>query len=200
MIILIGSTRAAKVEGVREALAAIASVDPRFASVSLHPHDLTAVAPRMPMSVDAIVDGAERRARALLAAEARRDPPALAVGLEGGLARLPGGGERWTLQTWAAVSDGARWGVGAGPALLLPAAVVERVVGGEELGDVVDAMAGVPVRGSRGAWGLLTCDLIGRREAFRLATVAAFAPFYHPAAWATPAASPEPGTPPARIL
>jgi non-canonical (house-cleaning) NTP pyrophosphatase len=92
--------------------------------------------------------------------------------------RLPGGDD-WALQTWAAVSDGARWGYGAGPAIVLPRAVSKLVVAGEELGDVIDRMAGDAVRGTRGAWGILTRDLIGRREAFRLAVIAAFAPFYN---------------------
>ena len=50
---------------------------------------------------------------------------------------------------------------------------------GRELGDVIDEMAGEPVRGTRGAWGLLTRDLIGRRDAFTVATLAALAPFYN---------------------
>ncbi|MGH9175458.1 MAG: DUF84 family protein, partial [Vicinamibacterales bacterium] len=103
--------------------------------------------------------------------------------LEGGMERMTADEERWTLQTWAVVTDGKRWGYGAGPALALPVAVAARVVEGEELGDVIDRIAGAPVRGTRGAWGLLTRDLIGRRDAFRLATMAAFAPFYNENDW-----------------
>jgi non-canonical (house-cleaning) NTP pyrophosphatase len=48
-------------------------------------------------------------------------------------------------------------------------------------------MAGEPVRGTRGAWGLLTRDLIGRRDAFTVATLAALAPFYNPGAYGSSA-------------
>lgn len=180
MIVLVGSTRPAKVEGARAALDAIAAVDARFRGVSVETCDVTGVAPRMPMSLSEVVAGARARATALLS-RPRAEAPAYAVGLEGGLHPLPDSSQDWTLHTWAAVTDGRRWGFGAGPALLLPRAVGLRVLAGEELGDVVDAMAGTPVRGTRGAWGLLTRDLIGRRDAFRLAVLAAFAPFYHPA-------------------
>jgi non-canonical (house-cleaning) NTP pyrophosphatase len=61
--------------------------------------------------------------------------------------------------------------------------LARRVLAGEELGEVVDSLVGAPTRGTRGAWGVLTCDLAGRRDAFRLAVLAAFAPFYNPAAY-----------------
>jgi inosine/xanthosine triphosphatase len=181
VIVLVGSTRAAKVEGTRDALAAIAKVDARFASAILEAHDLTEIAPRMPMSVAETIGGAHQRASSLLAGAQVTDATRFAVGLEGGIDRLANG--RWALQTWAAVSNGTTWGYGAGPSIVLPRPVSERVVAGEELGDVIDGLAGEAVRGTRGAWGLLTCDLIGRRDAFRLAVVAAFAPFYNPAAY-----------------
>ena len=51
MTVLVGSTRPAKVEGARDGLAAIGRVDPRFGHATLQPHDLTHIAPRMPMSL-----------------------------------------------------------------------------------------------------------------------------------------------------
>lgn len=177
MTVLVGSTKPAKVEGTREALEAIARVDSRFTNFALHSHDLTSIAPRMPMTVAEIIEGARTRADALWR------PETIAVGVEGGMARLPT--DDWSLQSWSAVTDGRRWSFGAGPTLVLPAAVARRVVAGEELGDVIDELASANVRGTRGAWGILTLDLIGRRDAFRLAVLAAFAPFYNRAAWSS---------------
>ena len=54
---------------------------------------------------------------------------------------------------------------------------------GRELGDLVDALAGPGTRSGRGAWGVLTRDLISRRDAFRIAILAAFAPFYNAPAY-----------------
>ncbi len=184
MVILLGSTRPAKVEGAREALKEIAGVDVRFSSPEIRTIDLTEVAPRMPLSEVAIVDGARRRASALVRSTAFIDGQTYAVGLEGGLSPLQADGrEVWMLHTWAAVTEGQRWGYGAGGAVLVPDAVAKRVLAGDELGDVIDALAGAPTRGTRGAWGVLTRDLVGRRDAFRLAVLAAFAPFYNRSIW-----------------
>lgn len=197
MIVRIGSTRPAKVDGAREAFDAIARIDPHFADLTLETHDLTHIAPRQPMSVAETLDGAIVRARALRTMHdhpstrtstrtrtstlAPLHPRTLSIGVEGGLHEVMPG--LWSLQSWAAITDGVRWGYGAGPSLVLPDGVVDRVRGGEELGDVIDGLAGEHVRGTRGAWGVLTRDLVGRREAFRLAVLAACAPFYNARAW-----------------
>ena len=184
MTILIGSTRPAKVEGAREALAILAAVDPAYAAAVIQVHDLTSIAPRMPMSIVEILDGARRRAEGLFEIARPSHETTFAVGLEGGIAPLPTAERTWSLQTWAAVFDGRAWGYGAGPAIALPTRVSDRVAAGEELGDVIDELAAASVRGTRGAWGVLTNDLIGRRDAFRLAVLAAFARFYNRSAWA----------------
>ena len=183
MIIFLGSTRAAKVDGAREALAAIATVDARFASAEVRLLDLGAAGPAMPMTEAAIVEGARIRAQALVA-HAQAVGPFLAVGLEGGLDPLRTAGEtHWMLRTWACVTDGTRWSYGAGGVAPVPRALAEGVRAGRELGDLVDAVAGSGTRSSRGAWGVLTRDLISRRDAFRIATLAAFAPFYNAPAY-----------------
>jgi non-canonical (house-cleaning) NTP pyrophosphatase len=64
---------------------------------------------------------------------------------------------------------------------VLPDAIAREVLEGRELGDVIDERAGTTVRGTRGAWGVLTLDLVGRQDSFRSAIVAAVAPFYNPA-------------------
>ena len=101
--------------------------------------------------------------------------PFLAIGLEGGLSSEP----LETLTSWAAATDGERWGYGSGGRIVLPDAIARQVRGGRELGDVIDEAAGEAIRGTRGAWGLLTLDLVGRRDAFITATIAALAPFYN---------------------
>jgi inosine/xanthosine triphosphatase len=184
VIVLLGSTKPAKVDGARDALASIATVDVRFANPDIRTFDLTHIAPRMPMSEAEIVDGARARARALAEHAAFVAGESFAVGLEGGLSPLDvPDGQVFALHTWAAVTDGGAWGYGAGGAVTIPRDVARRVVAGEELGDVVDGLAGVPTRGTRGAWGVLTRDLVGRRDAFRLAVLAAFAPFYNAGAY-----------------
>ena len=183
MVIYLGSTRSAKVGGAREAIKAIAEVDERFRAADVRTRDLGDAGPRMPMTEAAIIDGARRRAAALLAtaAAADTDEAIFAVGLEGGLDPLPMDGRAscLALKTWACVTDGRQWSYGAGGAVILPEAIAQAVRAGRELGDVIDALAGAGVRSTRGAWGVFTRDLIDRREAFRLAVISAFAPFYN---------------------
>ena len=183
LTIYLGSTRPAKVQGARDALAAIAAIDTRFANAEIVAVDAGDAGPRMPMSEDAIVEGARLRAEALVTAHPP-DAQQYFVGLAGGLdvVRLAHG-HRYALKTWACVTDGLYWNYGAGGAVLLPDAISASVVAGKELGDVVDELAGDGTRGSRGAWGVLTRDLIGRRDAFRTAVISAFAPFYNSAAY-----------------
>jgi non-canonical (house-cleaning) NTP pyrophosphatase len=51
---------------------------------------------------------------------------------------------------------------------------------GVELATAIDKFAGMAgIRDNQGAWGVLSGNLITRREAFRIALVAAFAPFYN---------------------
>jgi inosine/xanthosine triphosphatase len=176
--ILVGSTRSAKVEAVRAALARIALIDSAFPDGTVHPVDIGAIAPAMPMSDRETLDGAVARARTLARTAS---PPFLALGLEGGFALLPASAspDTMTLVSWAAATDGARWGYGCGGAIAVPEAIAREVRGGRELGDVIDEIAGEPIRGTRGAWGMLTRDLVGRRDAFTVATLAALAPFYN---------------------
>jgi non-canonical (house-cleaning) NTP pyrophosphatase len=63
----------------------------------------------------------------------------------------------------------------------LPEALAEDVLSnGTELSEAIDRFAGaVGIRDAQGAWGVLSGGLISRQEAFRVAVVAAFAPFYN---------------------
>jgi inosine/xanthosine triphosphatase len=170
--VLVASTRPAKVEAVRAAIERIAAIDSRFTTATIDTVEVGAVAPAMPMTDRETLDGARARAAAAARSAAR---PFLAIGLEGGLSSEP----LETLTSWAAATDGDRWGYGSGGRIVLPNAIVRQVRGGRELGDVIDEAAGEAIRGTRGAWGLLTLDLVGRRDAFITATIAALAPFYN---------------------
>lgn len=179
MLIVLGSVRPAKVDGARAAIACIATVDDRFQSATLQTMSVGDAAPAMPMSETDIVAGARARAKAALASAGDVAGPRFGVGLEGGLHAIDVDGAReWALCSWAAVTDGASWGYGGGGNLIVPDAIVQEVLAGRELGDVIDRLAGEGTRSTRGAWGVLTRDLISRSDAFRIALIAAFAPFY----------------------
>jgi non-canonical (house-cleaning) NTP pyrophosphatase len=63
----------------------------------------------------------------------------------------------------------------------LPEALAHEVLeNGVELSAAIDKFAGgVGIRDAQGAWGVLSGNFITREEAFRVAVIAAFAPFYN---------------------
>ena len=82
------------------------------------------------------------------------------------------------LVMWAAVTDGKRWGVGAGPSLLLPESIGSRVRDGEELGPVMDDVLGESnVARKQGAAGAFTDGRLSRTDALDAAVTAAASPF-----------------------
>jgi non-canonical (house-cleaning) NTP pyrophosphatase len=94
------------------------------------------------------------------------------------------------LESWAYVTDGARGYFGRSGGVEIPEALAHEVVdNGTELSEAIDRFAvsqdpdqfaGTSgIRNAQGAWGVLSCDLITRQEAFRVAVIAAFAPFYN---------------------
>jgi inosine/xanthosine triphosphatase len=172
VIVVVASISPAKVDAVQRAVERIAAVVPSFSKATVRTLDVTGISPRMPMTDKETLEGA--RLRAATAARSVQ-PPFVAIGLEGGLSDDP----LATLTSWAAATDGTRWGYGSGGRIVLPDAVMAQVKAGRELGDVIDEMAGAQIRGTRGAWGWLTRDLVGRRQALLTATLAALAPFYN---------------------
>src|SRR5947207_10629787 len=85
------------------------------------------------------------------------------------------------LESWAYVSDGARGYYGRSGSIELPEALAHDVVENSvELAVAIDRFAGaVGIRDAQGAWGVLSNNFISRQEAFRVAVIAAFAPFYN---------------------
>ncbi len=130
--------------------------------------------PEQPFGEAETAEGAENRAR-----RARRELSKcdLGVGLEGGVAEVPGTDHLYLIM-WAAVTDGETVGRGAGPRLQLPNSVARRIRDGEELGPVMDDLLGEDdVAKKQGAAGALTGGIIDRREALEHAVAGALAPF-----------------------
>jgi len=137
------------------------------------PVDVDSGVSEQPFGPAETVTGARNRSvRALEGSEAD-----LGVGIEGGVAD-PGASDDLYLTMWAAVTDGERTSVGAGPRIALPPEVAERVRAGEELGPVMDDVTGEDgVARGRGAAGVLTDGLTDRETALEQAVAAAFGPF-----------------------
>jgi inosine/xanthosine triphosphatase len=147
-----------------------------------------------PLSRDDIMRGARQRAEALIEMARSKDEPwKYFVGLEGGLDVIGAGAARSVfLENWAYVSDGSAAGsFGQSGAVPVPGALAARVVDdGVELAEAIDAFAGGRgIRDAQGAWGIFTRNMITRQDAFRVAVINAFAPFFNRAIYAPGSAS-----------
>ena len=198
VIIAVGSTRKPKLNAVSDALAAFASVLAPGAAFEVLGAEVESGVGHTPASYEELMLGARQRAEALVKlAQERNESWRYFVGLEGGLDvvyegaspdELPthadlkqNGLRRVFLESWAYVTDGTRGHYGRSGGVELPEALAHEVLeNGVELSVAIDKFAGaVGIRDAQGAWGVLSANLIPRQEAFRVAVVAAFAPFYN---------------------
>ena len=137
-----------------------------------------------PLSREELMRGAQQRAQALLEiAREKSEPWQYFVGLEGGFDVMHINSSRLVfLENWAHVADvTGRGAFGQSGAVLVPEPLAKRVVDdGIELSEAVDAFAGGRgIRDAQGAWGVLTRNMITRQDAFRVAVINAFAPFFN---------------------
>lgn len=167
MRITVGSTNnvkiAAVVEACREVLGEVEAVStPVDSGVSV-----------MPTTDDEMISGAMNRAR-----DAReRAGGELSFGLEGGMVKTSHG---WFLRGWVAVYDGREYFLGCSPGIMVPDSIVREVTDRNELGDVIDRVAGRRgVKRAEGAYGVLTGNRIDRKAAFKAAALSALAPIYN---------------------
>ena len=191
-LIAVGTKRGPKLDAVHEALDQIAGLLAPGEQFEVRGFDVDSGVSHTPLSSAESMRGAQQRADALV-----RMPSATTVtfryfiGMEGGLevvssddVREQSAGNirrRVFLESWAYVTDGARGHFGRSGAIELPEALAIEVLDqGVELATAIDKFAGMAgIRDSQGAWGVLSRDLITRRDAFRVALIAAFAPFYN---------------------
>jgi inosine/xanthosine triphosphatase len=188
ILIAVGSTRRPKLNAVREALTVLGSRLNDNAQFDIASVDVASGVRHTPLSREDMMTGARHRAEELVRiAHAKDEPWNYFVGLEGGLDVVRDGlNRRVFLQNWAYVTDGSNHGAfGQSGAVLLPEPLVRRVVDeGVELSEAIDAFAGGHgIRDAQGAWGFLTNDIITRQDAFRLAVISAFTPFFNPSVY-----------------
>jgi len=187
--IALGSDRAAKIMALRASIARVAEVDNRWRDATVVARRVETTAPAMPLTDWELMGGARERAFAVrkLLIEQKLETD-LYVGLEGGFHSISLDGEWHTfLRGWAYVTDGETGSFGMSPSIAVPPAIVKSVLEGKrELGLVIDEVAGArDVRSKQGAWGVLSRDLLTRSMSFEAALIAAFAPFYNQALYAT---------------
>lgn len=184
IIVAVGTTRPPKLNALRDALNTFGPMLDQNVSFELIGEETPSGVSHTPLSRAESMSGAKHRVEVLESRARERDLPwQFFVGLEGGLDVVFDGDNRLVfLENWAYVSDGkGRNSYGQSGSVLLPEDLAKQVVDeGIELGVAIDAFAGAHgIRDTQGAWGVLTRNLITRQDAFRVAIVNAFAPFFN---------------------
>ena len=184
-VVAIGTTRGPKLRAVERALRTVQERLPAFVvgELRLEARSVPSGAPEMPRTTAEMMLGAKNRAEAALEtllAEGRH--PALGIGLEGGVLVE---GECTLLESWSYVTNGDRGAYGSSGCIPLPAPLARAVLeAGELLGSAADRhFRRREVASHEGTFGVLTCDLVTREEAFVRSLLHALAPFYNESAY-----------------
>jgi len=198
VIIAVGSKRGPKLNAVKEALDTFWTSLSQNAEFELVGIEVNSGVSHTPLSQEELMRGARQRAEALVQLARESGAPwRYFVGLEGGLhvvhesaspnptihhSDAPQSTRRRVfLESWAYVSDATQGYYGRSGGIELPQPLAREVLENRiELALAIDRFAGaVGIRDAQGAWGVLSGNFITRQEAFRVAVIAAFAPFYN---------------------
>jgi inosine/xanthosine triphosphatase len=184
ILVAVGSTRKPKLRAVTEALNTFASRLVPDADFEVVGQEVESGVSSTPTCSEELMRGARHRAEALVGiARDTHKPWRYFVGLEGGLEVLQDDrARRVFLESWAYTTDGVHGFYGRSGGIEVPDQLAHEVLErGFELSDAIDRYAGaVGIRDGQGAWGVLSAGFIARDESFRIALIAAFAPFYNP--------------------
>ena len=175
MKIAVGSHNPVKIAAVRNVLLKV------YPDAEVIAADVESGVPDMPLSDEIGIRGARNRARQardLLQAD-------LGIGLEGGTTTVRG---HHLTAGWAAIFDGAKYGVGGGGHLLLPPAIDRKIIKEKkELGTAIDELVGGNnLKQKMGAIGILTGGLSSRQKAYEYLLIYALAPLLSPELYGFP--------------
>ena len=184
IIVAVGSTRRPKLNSVWEALTIFGPVLDSDAQFDIAAVEVPSGVRHTPLTREEIMAGARQRVEALVRmAREKNEAWGYFVGLEGGFDVVGDGASRLVfLENWAYVADtSGRSSFGQSGAVAVPEQLAKAVVDdGVELSDAIDAFAsGRGIRDAQGTWGVLTRNMITRQDAFRVAVINAFAPFFN---------------------
>ena len=181
--IAVGSTRKPKLAAVDEALAQFGALLAPATQIEVVGLETESGVSHTPISREELMRGARQRVQVLARlAREKNETWDYLLGMEGGFDVIKENGSRRVfLESWAYASNGREGYYGRSGGVEVPAALAHQVLeNGVELSVAIDRFAGaVGIRDAQGAWGVLSSDLVSRTEAFRLAVLAAFAPFYN---------------------
>lgn len=160
--VAVGSKNPVKVDAVRRAFS-------RFYDVEIKSLEVSSGTPPQPIGLEQTLNGAVGRARK---ACTYGD---LGVGIEAGLIDM-GKKLHFDIQV-SAIHDGNSTTLGLGPGFLHPQQVIEEVLGGKEVGEIMEELSGIKAIGEKeGAIGFLTRGRVTRMEITEQSVLMALVP------------------------
>lgn len=168
--IFVGSQNPVKIEAVRDSfIKYFDEVEVEGINVQSGVHD-------QPVNDDTFI-GAKNRASSLKEmAEEKKLKADFFVGIEGGISKLH---EKWfALGVMCVINKEGKIGYGTSPLFELPVNITEELLGGTELGDVMDRLTGEGnTKQKGGAIGFFTRGVMDRKELYVHGLVTALIPF-----------------------
>lgn len=168
--ILVGSKNPLKIAAAKEAF------DKYFDSVEVYGFDVKSGVSPMPINNE-VYDGAENRSRELEKINKINKLNAdYFIGIEGGIAKIF---DKWfTFGSICIVDKNGNCGYGTSPHFQLPPSVIEQLLKGIELGDVMDKLSNTHNSKQKfGAIGFFTNGKMNRKELYVHGLISAIIPF-----------------------
>ena len=154
MKVVVGSRNPVKVKATENILKKI------YEDLEVLPLNVDSGVPDQPFGLDQTIQGAINRAKNAYSPEFD-----LSVGIESGLMEVPNSLTGYVDLQWCAVFDGNRTTLGVSSGFEYPPCVVEKVLKGFEVGDVMDQVTGISNLGEKsGAVSYLSRGLLNRTE------------------------------------
>lgn len=152
MIIAVGSNNPVKIKATKNVLEKI------YDEVNVTGFDVDSGVPHQPFGKDETIQGAINRAK-----NAYSDDFDLGIGIESGLMETPHSLTGYIDLQWCAIFDGDKITLGVSAGFEYPPLVIEEVLKGIEVGDVMDKVTGVDNLGQKtGAVSYLSKGMLDR--------------------------------------
>ena len=132
MKVAVGSRNPVKVKATKNVL------DQIYGEVEVVSIDTDSGVPDQPFGINQTIEGAINRAK-----NAYSDEFDMSVGIESGLMETPNSITGYIDLQWSAVFDGDKITLGVSSGFEYPPSVIEEVLNGKEVGDVMDKVTGV---------------------------------------------------------
>jgi inosine/xanthosine triphosphatase len=154
MKVAVGSKNPVKVNAAKNVLSKICG------EVEVVAIDVDSEVPHQPFGIDETIQGAINRAK-----NAYSDDFDISVGIESGLMETPNSITGYIDLQWCAIFDGDKITLGVSSGFEYPPSVIEEVLKGKEVGDVMDKVTGVDNLGQKtGAVSYLSKGMLDRTE------------------------------------